>query len=307
MIQLFEVKKGLKFQEHTLRNLLPDVQVALFFGKLYELNARELGGLLALLFKTDVLKALTAEGHEHSQELQDYVVELGYQQEVENGAISFDDTPPPAEFLPELWKAAQVEVALALKDVAEKLKTMITKLPGKQGRMVFESMMVMNTKRPVLGDYKARVSHYHQTPNLVVLDVSGSMTPATVTTLIDDVVALAYEANASLAIVSDNAYYWEPGQYNTDVVLDCAEYSGTHYEMLAPLFDNKAWGTVITIADFDSSWSAKDVFARVNGTIELLLDISLVPVPTFLSEVVGTLAKEVRPLMVASSYHSVIN
>jgi len=56
---------------------------------------------------------------------------------------------------------------------------------------------------------------------------------------------------------------------------------------------------VVCVADYDSSWSAKDAISRCTGQIELLLDISLVPQPTYLSEVVGQLAAEVKPLLVA--------
>jgi hypothetical protein len=58
---------------------------------------------------------------------------------------------------------------------------------------------------------------------------------------------------------------------------------------------------VVTIADYDSSWSAREEIKKeCTGKIELLLDISLVSRPTFLSEVVGQLATEVRPLLVAA-------
>ena len=81
-------------------------------------------------------------------------------------------------------------------------------------------------------------------------------------------------------------------------VLAKAEYGGTHYEQLKPLFD-QSWGTVITIADYDSSPSAMKTLANCKGHIGQVLDISLVSRTTFLAECVGQLADEVRPLMLA--------
>jgi len=132
--------------------------------------------------------------------------------------------------------------------------------------------------------------------------VSGSMSEPTVRTIVDDVVGLAYEANAALAIVSNTCTYWDAGAYNTDVVLAAAEYGGTHYEQLAPLFSNGLdWDVVITIADYDSSYSSKDVLGQCTGRIGELFDISLVQRSTFLAECLGQLADKVRPLMVSST------
>lgn len=82
-----------------------------------------------------------------------------------------------------------------------------------------------------------------------------------------------------------------------DDVLARAEYGLTKYRMLAPLLD-RDWGTVVTIADYDSSLGAKQALARRKGRIGTVLDISLVGKPTFLSECVGQLADEVKPLLV---------
>lgn len=114
-------------------------------------------------------------------------------------------------------------------------------------------------------------------------------------------VALGQEADAHLAIVSNTCTHWLPGEYTEEAVLAAAEFGGTHYEELAPLFTDFEWGTVITIADYDSSPAAKQVLSQCNGTIHTLLDISLVDIPTYLGEVLGQLAGEARPLMVASN------
>ena len=112
--------------------------------------------------------------------------------------------------------------------------------------------------------------------------------------------ALAYEINAHIAIVSNTATLWEPGTFGVDDILDAAEYGGTHYEKLAPIFDED-WETVVTIADYDSAASARDYLCRkCIGSVGQVLDISLVNQPTYLSECVGQLAKEVTPLLIGT-------
>ena len=135
---------------------------------------------------------------------------------------------------------------------------------------------------------------------LVILDVSGSMSEGTIRTIVDDVVALSWKANAHLAIVSNDTFLWEPGSYDSDAVLAKAQYGGTHYETLAPLFDNRSWGTVVTIADYDSAYDARRVIAQTNGHVGTVLDISLVEQPTFLGECISTIAQNVKPLLVST-------
>jgi hypothetical protein len=302
-LTLVEVKPGVMFSLASLKEFLPDTETALFFGKLYKLDAYQLGNLLSRLFNSSVFQALTRDDGTHSHELQDYALALGYDEQIEMGAISFKDDTVQGELLPELWESLEVDIAKAIDDVMLKVKDVVAHMPGKEGRMLFQSLMQVNAKRPVLGDYKARVQHDPQLPNLVVFDVSGSMTEATVETIASSVVSMSYMANAHLAIVSDTATHWGPGEFDTDAVLSRAEYSGTHYETLAPLFDNEAWGVVVCIADYDSSRAAESAFAKVNGSIELLLDISLVNRPTYLAQVLEPLAKETKPLLIAADYY----
>jgi hypothetical protein len=298
---LVEVKPGFRFALTTLKMLLPDVETALFFGKTYKLDAAQLGNLLWQVHgHHDVLQALTRESDYHSHELQDYLVEIGYQYQIESGEVVLGEAEPKGEILPELWKSFEIDIAASIQEVAEKVKNVVHSMPGKEGQMLFKSMMVLNSKRPIIGDHKAYVHHAPKPDNLIIFDVSGSMSETTVQTLVDDVVALSFMANAWLVIVSNTATVWEPGSYTTTAVLEAAEYQGTHYETLAPLL-NRDWGVVVTIADYDSSWSAREEIKKeCTGKIELLLDISLVSRPTFLSEVVGQLATEVRPLLVAA-------
>lgn len=298
--QLVEVKPGFKFHRDTLKIILPDVETALFFAKTYKLDKQQLGDLLWIVCgHHDVLQALTRESDFHSHELQDYLVEIGYEYEITSGEIVFDPNPPKGEILPELWKSMEIDIAKSIQEVAEKLKDVIGHMPGKEGQMLMRTMMSFNAKRPSIGDYKAHIHHAPKPDNLVILDVSGSMSEETIRTIIEDVVALSYKADAYLAIVSDSTTWWEPGGFDTEVVLKSAEYGGTHYETLSHLLDRN-WGVVVTIADYDSSWSAAKEIAKCTGSIELLLDISLVGQPTYLSEVVGQLANEVRPLLVAA-------
>lgn len=301
-LKVIELKPGLKFSQQTLRDLIPDVETALFFGKVYELDAKQLGGLLSnALGHSSVVAALTSG--DHSTELQSYVLDLTAQiPQVNKGDVSFDPTVPKGEVLPELWKAMQVEVAKSIKAVAAKLHATVEAMPGKQGQMLFRTMAQMNKRRPTIGVHSAHIHHAPQKKNLIVFDVSGSVSENTVRVLVDDVVALSYMADASFAIVSDTCTFWEPGTYSTQDVLDKAEYSGTHYETLAPLLD-RDWGTVVSIADYDSGWDARAACANGKGSIDELLDVSLVNRPTFMAECLGQKAASVRPLLIGNNRH----
>ena len=306
MIKLYEVKKGLRVPASAFPEMFPDTESIIWFAKLYRLSAADLGRLfIAARPYDDLVTALTCG--EHSQELQDYLVEVGYQSLIDNGDIDWYDGPPPkADLLGALWESVEVEVAEAIEQVADKIAGSVEHMTGKQGYMTFQSLMVLNTKRPTIGDHRAVIKHHAQQDHLLVLDVSGSMSEGTVKQLVEPVVGLGYMANAHLAIVSDTTTVWNPGEYTVESVLARAEYAGTHYETLAPLFTDRNWGTVITVADYDSSRSAREAIKKCNGTIEQVLDISLVSTPTYLSEVVGQLAGSVRCLMTASSDYSCI-
>jgi hypothetical protein len=325
-LQIVEVKPGKRFSVATLRSLLPDVETALFFGKVYALDASQLAALLHTVLNTDLSSALFGEGAMHSNDLQDYLLdgyrecqacgesedwcECDYPQLVQrdaiiggqyDGDVVLDPAVPHGEILPAVWEQLEVEVAASIKAVAEKLESAVAMLPGKQGQMVFTSMMKLNAKRPTLGDYRAQINHAPQKPNLLILDVSGSMTSDTIHKIIEDVVALSYQADASMAVVSDTTTFWEAGTYDVDTVLERCEFNGTHYETLAPLL-NRDWGTVITVADYDSSASAKQhLRQKATGRIDQVLDISLVGRPTFLAECVGQFASEVKPILIGNS------
>lgn len=306
-LTLYEVRPGLKFALTTLKAMLPDVETLLFFGKVYELDYRQLSALLATVFQGNSLVDELQRG-DHSTDLQDYVVDLCDQTSyLDEGDITFSPNVPHGEVLPHVWESLQIEVAKSLKEVAAKLSDMVGLMPGKQGSMVFSSMMKMNAKRPTIGDYRARVHHAGAKENLLILDVSGSMTPGTIGQIVDDVVALSYVANAHLAIVSNTTTHWEPGNYDSDSVLAKAEFGGTHYETLEPLL-NRDWGVVITVADYDSSLDAARHIARAcTGRIDTVLDVSLVNRPTFLAETVGQLADEVKPVLVATGQYVLSN
>jgi hypothetical protein len=305
-LDLIRFTNGVAFPLSALRLMLPDVETALFFGKVYKLDARDLGTLLSTLFSTDIVSALTGEGYDHSMELQDYVVELGYEYLIQDGQVTLTADETHAEILPDLWDSFRVEIADSIQKVADTLSQVIGKMPGKQGEMLFKSMMTMNAKRPIVGDYRASIHHQRQGQNLVILDVSGSMTQRTVERIIEDVVALSWQADACLAIVSNTATVWAPGEFSVEAVLNAAEFGGTHYETLAQLMDQE-WSVVVTIADYDSSRNAKEALAKCNGSIDTVLDISLVPQPTYLAECVGQLAREVRPLLIAAPHTTLMH
>ena len=293
---------GGKISWEKLRELLLDVPTALFFAKAYKLPRKDVVELLSRLFNLPVLGALQEGGH--SEELQDYLADV-FPEEMVNVFSGKAEAPeaaaPNEELLLPLWEAAQLELAASIQEVADRLGKVLASLPGREGHMAFKTMAKMN-RRGTVGSFDAFVKHQAAPkPNLVILDVSGSMTEPTVATIVEDVVRLAWGADAWLAIVSDSCFVWEPGSATVQSILDSAEYRGTHYEELLPLFLEREWGVVTTIADYDSSWSVKSVFnQKARSSIETLLDLSLVERPTFMAEVLGILAKEVKPLMVGT-------
>lgn len=294
-LTLYEVKPGLRISKAKLTEWLVDTETTLWFAKVMKLDHYALSNLLWVFNQSTVVQALMAG--DHSTELQDYLVDTVPEHIWPEEKPDFVEAPPPGQVLPQLWEDAITEVAKSIQEVAQKLSGTLALLPSKEGKMLFQTMAKLNRQRPTFGVHQARISHEPVPDVLVILDVSGSMREDTVRAIIDDVVALSWKANAHLAIVSDDTFHWEPGSYNVDDVLAKAQYWGTHYETLAPLMDND-WGTVVTIADYDSASSAKNVIAKAKGSVGTVLDISLVNRPTYLAECIGQLANEVRPLLI---------
>lgn len=296
--ELFSIDNTTSFSIANLKMLLPDTETALFFAKVYEFDYTKLSELLRLVCASDVVEALTRG--DHSTELQSYIVDTIPEDVLEMAAPQYVDAPPTGQVLPELWASFHTDIAKSIKEVAQKLKHTIGAMPGRTGQMHFQHMAKLNKQRPTIGTYGAAIQHQHEADNLIILDDSGSMSEHTVRTIIEDVVGLAYMAKAHLVLVSNTARHWEPGSYDVKSVLAHAEYQWTMYDQLVPIL-NRDWGTVVTIADYDSSLSAKQAVAKATGHIDQVLDISLVNRPTFLSECVGQNADEVRPLLVGSS------
>jgi hypothetical protein len=293
-----------KMPLQVLKRLLPDIQTALFFAKVYKLEAENLTTLIARLFRMDLIEAFTSEGHLHSNELQEYLIdtvpEVIHQAKATFGKV---EKVPDTVLLGELWEAAEVEVAKSIQDVATKLEGVLHAMPGTQGETIFKHLRELNVQRNQLGaSFKMGFKHKTSASNLVILDVSGSMTAETIRKIASEVVGLAIKADAELAIVSNTTFHWKAGEATVDSVLNAAEFGGTRYETLAPLFDRN-YGTVVTIADYDSAVDARACIASQPGRIGKLLDISLVNRPTYLGECVGQLAAEVKPLMIGSSRH----
>ena len=298
----FEFAPGRKASWATLRRMLPDVETALFFGRAFKLDYKKLSKVIYTVFDgLPIVQALAAG--DHSTDLQDYIVDVVPTDVIQKAGVQFTGPTPQGVLLPAMWDYIDLEVAKSLLEVANKLTGVLDALPSKYGDMAFKHMAKVNRQRPtIVGTYGARIHHPNVVNNLLILDVSGSMTEATVRAIAGDAVALGWKANATFAIVSNTCQVWEPGTYSVDDVLRAAEYGGTQYETLAPLFDQD-WGTVITIADYDSSYSAKAPIASKPGRIASVIDISLVNRPTYLAECVGQLADKVEPLLIASSAH----
>jgi hypothetical protein len=306
-LQYFELKPGKVVSTATLKTLLPDVKTALFFAKAYKLGPAQLGSLLHEVFNTTLLSVLVGQSHAHSTDLQDYLIEVAppeVKQEVASQTYTQQDVPD-SELLADMWEQISVTVAQSIQDVADKLAGVLDRLPSKYGTMTFSHLRKLNVQRASIGKFGAQVTHALTAPRLVILDVSGSMTEHTIRSIVDEVVALAYQANADLAIVSDTTTWWGAGTFTTNDVLRAAEFSGTRYETLRDVL-NEDWETVITIADHDSSRAAQQLIAReCRGKIGQVLDISLVHRPTFLAECVGQLAREVKPLLIGTSSYPV--
>ena len=301
-LTLFRLDSKRLISVQKLKELLPDVQTAAWFGAYYKLSRTKLAELFLILFDSPVLQALMTEGYKHSTSLQTYLAEALSQDEYGKllmQKVVQPEAPAPDLILPQLWEAAEVKVATALREVADTITNVVDRLPSKNGKMVFRTLAKMNAYRPTVGVYEPHISHHRRASSLLILDVSGSMTEETIRTIAADVVGLAWKADAHLAVVSNTMTVWEPGGYDVKAILRAAEFGGTHYEQLTPLF-NRNWGTVITVADYDSSWSVREVLRGCSGTIEEIIDISLVNRPTFLSESLGHMAKKITPMIVGS-------
>ena len=296
-LTLFTMPDGEKVSHQVLKDLLPTAADTLFFAKLFKLNYSQLIELVGITLGRTVLDVLHED--EHSTELQDYIIDVVPDYVREAAAPVFVEKPQDEGILAAFFEMATVTIATSIEQVGEHLKGVVGSLRGKQGSMVFQHLRKMNAQRPgTLGTYEGSIEHGLVADNLVILDVSGSMTEKTVRDVIEPVVGLAWKANAHLVIVSDTATHWEPGAYTVASVLSAAEYEGTHYETLAPLFAGRDWGVVVTIADYDSVWGAKEAIAECDGRIGQVYDLSLVNKPTFLAECVGQLADAVTPLLV---------
>ena len=302
-VTLFRVNDSMLVSIAKLKEILPNIEVAIFFGKVYDLDFRQLSDLLTKVFNTTVVDAFAQGGH--SADLQDYLVDVIPDHLAPEAPPAVPDDPssrPSSELLVQLFESAAVQIAQSIKDVGNHLASVMNKLPSKHGQMVFSTMMRVNRNRPTIGVYGAGIHHTRVNKVGVVLDVSGSMSESTVRGILTDVMALTYDTNAHLITVSNEAHHWEPGAASMQNVLDTSAYGGTHYEQLAPLF-NQDWDTVVTIADYDSSRDAKRVLGLCSGRIGRLLDISLVNRPTHLGECLGQLADTVEPLLVGTGVY----
>lgn len=300
-LELFEVSPTKKMPAAILRKLLPDVETALFFAKTYKLPRQKLTALLQMLFQMDVVQALTAEGGLHSNELQSYLVET-VPDVVQRPGVTLGDTGqvPDTEVLAAVWEAAQITVASSIEKVASELAGVLDALPSQYGTLVFQQLRKLNVQRNTLSaSFEPTIQHKRTAKNLVILDVSGSMSERTIRRIVGEVVGLAYKSDSELAIVSNQCFHWGTGEATVESVLRAAEYQGTHYETLAPLLQYD-YNVVTTIADYDSAYGAQEAIAQCTGRIGKVIDISLVNRPTFLAECVGQLANEVEPILVGN-------
>ena len=151
---------GRAFPKQFLTDALPDVETALFFAKVYDLQPSDVAQVLQICVPSDVVQALTNEAYNHSQSLQDYLVE---QYQDEHGDWHYADieviagqpgtkAPVDAQVLPEVWKNIELTIAKSIAEVAASISTTIEHMPGRTGEMVFQTLAKMNARRPTLGD-----------------------------------------------------------------------------------------------------------------------------------------------------------
>lgn len=308
--EMFQVNPTLVFDPEFLLHALPDVDHALFFAQLYDLTAKQTGELLGMLFPENPIVGELLEG-DHSVTLQmDPDEDAGPDPDMSLYQVTYDlagvlQRVPDSEVLVQLYEAQKIVVAQSIQDVADVIGNHLGSMPKHEGRMTFQFMRKLNMKRNTFTQYSALVDHRNDERKLkicIVLDDSGSMSEPTIRTITPDVVALSYAVNATLVQVSSTARMHTPGRFNVDDILSVAEYAGTSYETLKPVFDED-WDLVICIADYDSYGVAKSVLAKCKGRIGTVLDVSLVNRQTYLSECLGQLADEVRPILMAP-YHN---
>ena len=311
------------FKVKDLNNALKTAADVVFFAKLMCLTRKQFVQLLYALYGTfnkdygthtalegdrttfmaqesmgrAVAKIL--EGCTFSTELQGYMEQdLGFY-ELSSGTPS---SAPPEKVSDTLltmqWDLMELEIAHSIQKVGNKLHATLGSMPGREMAMFFEHTATMNRRRPTLGDYRATFKYTEKAPNLVILDVSGSIGEKAVKAVAEEVVSLGYKADAHLALVSTSTLHWEPGTYSVRSILESAEYGGTQYESLAPLFHNRDWETVVTMADYDGYSNARDRLSELPGSIEKLVDISLVRKPTHLAMCLESRAKECEAMSI---------
>ena len=297
---LFYVNKDLGFTQQFLKANLTDIATLLFFAKLYSLDYHQVNTLFNLVMPEHELWNELSNGV-HSTELQDYVADV---LDVQNLTYvqGTGEQAAQEDVLTELFKLREVTIASSIREVADTIGAALGSLPSKEGHMVFSAMRRMNLKRNTIGDYRAQIQRKHKTTErvLVILDDSGSMSKETIQTIAEDVVALSYSVDATLVQVSNTARVHTPGTFNVHDVLSCAEYKGTDYSQLLPLFQDD-WDVVVCIADYDSYGNVKALFRSVPGHVGKVIDISLVHKSTWLGECVAGIADEYVPMLISKT------
>ena len=174
--ELFDLGNNKKISVAALKRLLPDIETALFFGKVYKLDAYKLGQLLQLTHESNVLTALF-EGS-HSVELQSYLVDVVPDHIDVEPYIGSPDSKD-SEVLAQLFAMAEVEVAESIAKVANTLASTLDRLPSKEGQMLFKSMASLNHKRGTIGTFKASIVHQSVPDVLVILESKKMEIPLT--------------------------------------------------------------------------------------------------------------------------------
>lgn len=291
------------FDLTALEDILTSLEVTLFFAKALELSVNDRSRLIRAIHKTDLIDELL--NGEHSIDLQDYGIDdpdnwVPTDEWVD--ALPVESMVPDSEFLLSIFDDIKVVIASTFVEFTTMLAEVMDAIPSDQAQLMLEDAAKLNYKTNTFGTTQVSVAPIMSLPNALILDDSGSVTRQTFEALVSEYVAVANTHQMHVILVSNTARHFAPEEVSVANLMSVAQFGGTHYEELIrnDILGNMEWGTVITIADYDSSPAAAQVLQNARGRIGLLLDLSLVNRRTYLSEVIGHLADDFKQVLVGA-------
>lgn len=316
-----ELKPGVRFDEAWLKDTLylteEDADALgvskydglILFGQIYKLNAQQLMHLARIVFNiddTDDMIGMLTDG-DHSYTLQSYVEELADALNIEE-TITFSEERTVPEYdslLTQLFEAHQVGITDLVVQISDKFSKFLSAQPGHESKLEVQRLNKVNRRTGMPVSQRARIEYSNLLPNLLIIDVSGSQGRHLIESIVDSCIDLAVKYDMHLAIVSHIAEWYVPGTYDRDTVMNspCMN-GGTRYASMAEIgVASQAWGTVVTMADYDGQQSDRDAWRKAGGSIDKVVDISTVTKQSWLSEAVNVQAPgPVQQLVVAPEH-----